>query len=130
MLIESVVINKIRWKFNKVEKADCNHWQSEILIDSIREKTSASNAPICDKCMLDFDKYSGQQTVFELFESATDLFLLAKIALGKHVILAISTLSANKRYSPLIKRSQKKISMPEGENRAINWVPGKYKINL
>jgi hypothetical protein len=70
--------------------------------------------------MLDFDKYSGQQTVFELFESATDLFLLAKIALGKHVILAISTLSANKRYSPLIKRSQKKISMPEGENRAIN----------
>jgi hypothetical protein len=46
----------------------------EVLIDSIREKTSGSNESICDKCKLDFDKHSGQQTVFEHFKSAWDLF--------------------------------------------------------
>jgi hypothetical protein len=46
----------------------------EVLIDSIREKTSASNDPICDKCKFDFDKNSDQKLFFELFESPSDLF--------------------------------------------------------
>ncbi len=36
----------------------------EVLIDSIREKTSASNVPVFDKCKFDFDKHSGQKLLF------------------------------------------------------------------
>jgi hypothetical protein len=46
----------------------------EILINSITEKTSASNEIICDKGKFDFDKHSGEKLFFELFESASDLF--------------------------------------------------------
>jgi hypothetical protein len=65
-------LHGLQRKSNVSIKEDLNIY--EVLIDSIREKTSASNEPICDKCKLDFDKHSGQQTVFELFESASDLF--------------------------------------------------------
>jgi len=46
----------------------------EVLIDYIREKTSASNVPICDQCKFNFDKHSGPKLFSELFESASDLF--------------------------------------------------------
>jgi len=47
-------------------------------MDSIREKASASNEPIYDKCKLDFDEHSGQKLFFKLFESASDLFYQPK----------------------------------------------------
>jgi hypothetical protein len=49
-------------------KEDLNIY--EVLIDSIIEKTSASNEPTWYTFKLDFDKHSGRKLFFELFESA------------------------------------------------------------
>ncbi len=108
-------------------KEDLNIY--EVLIDSIRETTSASNEPICDKYKFDFDKQSGQK-LFSALRKRFRSFLLTKIALGKHAILAISTLSSSKVYSSLIKRSQKKLSMSEGEHRGDKLSTGEIPNKL
>ncbi len=55
----------------------------EFRINFIKEKPSASNDPICDKCKLHFDKHSGQKLFFELFENASDLFFINQTSFGK-----------------------------------------------
>jgi hypothetical protein len=56
-------------------KEDLNIY--EVLIDSIREKTSASNEPIYGKCKLDFDKHSGQK-LFLSFLKALQIFFISQ----------------------------------------------------
>jgi hypothetical protein len=86
--------------------------------------------PICDKSKFDFDKHSSQKLFLSSLK-ALQIFLLGKIALVKHVILAISTLSSIKLFSPLIKRRRKKkFSMSEGEHRGDKLSSGKIQNKL
>ncbi len=54
----------------------------EVLIDSIIEKTSPSNEPICDKCKLDFDKHSGQKLFLSSLK-ALQIFFISQNSFGK-----------------------------------------------
>jgi hypothetical protein len=78
---------------------------------------------------LDFDKYPGEK-LFLSFLKALQIFFISQNSFRKHVILAISTLSSSKLYSPLIKRSQKQLSMSEGENRGDKLSSGKIQNKL
>jgi hypothetical protein len=109
-------------------KEDLNIY--EVLIDYIGEKTSVSNEPICDKCKFDFDKHSGQKLFFELFKSASDLFInqnsFKKTCDTCHQPTQFyqTILTSNKKIT------KKTFSMSEGEHRGDKLSCSKIKNKL